>query len=667
MPDHTFTVGSLFSGVGGFDLGLERVGGKVLFQCEADPYRRRVLNRHWPDVPVYPDVCALRGEELPNVDLLCGGFPCQDLSVAGRRAGLAGGRSGLFFEFARLGDELVRPGGWLLIENVPGLLSSDSGRDFAVILATLAELGFHDCAWRILDSRFFGVPQRRRRVYILARRARGRRSFEVLLESDGLRRNLEASWEARAHAARPSEGSPDGGRVASPLTKGSAVGEGVSVPGRRQEDDTNIVVSPAVTAKWAKGNGGPSGDECQNLVEDDRTIAGGDITRGLTARNGPHGRAGVDLEDAESNWIVPDVSPPLLANPEGGGGQRTTDVDTAVYAVGPEPEPVRRTFTLHSEASGAKQRGGLESGTAKSLDSTGGFAAGQGGTVVVEGEDVREAARRELDGGSRDVGGGGHGPDAELDGAGGRERGAGDASGVRRPESGDGWGDASHAAGGGEEVVGRGADPDARGEEADADGVRAASGVPGRVDDPEVGVFESRFARNGRGAPEDVCPPLKAQSGETGKGDAAPLVYGAETYTFDISSTHGDEESGTGVPNMSAPGESLTVTTRSDRMAVAYSVQPVSTREERDAVTAHETDTAEARTASDAKRSERGTLILENGDEYAPGSPFDPKPDGPRYAAMGDAVTVNVIEWLGVGIADHYERELSAGVATIPS
>jgi site-specific DNA-cytosine methylase len=79
----SFTVGSLFSGVGGFDLGLERAGMQVVFQCEADPYRRRVLDRHWPDVPVYPDVCELKGAELPHVDLLCGGFPCQDLSVAG--------------------------------------------------------------------------------------------------------------------------------------------------------------------------------------------------------------------------------------------------------------------------------------------------------------------------------------------------------------------------------------------------------------------------------------------------------------------------------------------------------------------------------------------------------------------------------------------------------
>jgi DNA (cytosine-5)-methyltransferase 1 len=99
-----------------------------------------------------------------SVDLICGGFPCQDLSVAGRRAGLRGERSGLFFEFARIAQTL-RPT-WLLIENVPGLLTSAKGHDFAVIVDTLADIGY-GLAWRILDSQYFGVPQRRRRVYIV--------------------------------------------------------------------------------------------------------------------------------------------------------------------------------------------------------------------------------------------------------------------------------------------------------------------------------------------------------------------------------------------------------------------------------------------------------------------------------------------------------------------
>lgn len=173
-------VGSLFSGIGGIDLGLERAGMRVVWQCEADPWRRAVLRSHWPDVPCYEDVRDfgrdkwLRAEgggrhagrsDRATVDLLCGGFPCQDLSVAGRRAGLIdGARSNLFFEFARIADAFQPR--WILLENVPGLLSSNGGRDFAVVYATLAELGY-GVAWRILDSRYFGVPQRRRRVFIV--------------------------------------------------------------------------------------------------------------------------------------------------------------------------------------------------------------------------------------------------------------------------------------------------------------------------------------------------------------------------------------------------------------------------------------------------------------------------------------------------------------------
>jgi site-specific DNA-cytosine methylase len=263
-------VGSLFSGIGGLDLGLARAGFRHAFFCEADPYRRRVLARHWPGVPIYADVRQvaasgggrpLAGElgrvgagadgrrdrprpengdagrvsggggfaeqrpdgagddgvasgraghgpgashpRHPACDLLVGGFPCQDLSVAGRRAGLAGERSGLFFEFARVAAALLPAGGWVLLENVPGLLSSHGGRDFALILATLADLGVHDLAWRVLDSRHFGVPQRRRRVYLLGRRARGRRAAEVLLEPESGGGDFAAGRAAGEDAAAP--------------------------------------------------------------------------------------------------------------------------------------------------------------------------------------------------------------------------------------------------------------------------------------------------------------------------------------------------------------------------------------------------------------------------------------------------------------------------------
>lgn len=410
---------SLFSGVGGLDLGADRAGFNIVAQCESDPYRRRVLKRHWPGVPCFEDVRDVavgqrprgggkrdssakgrggirgsvdhvreateagihgargaldgddgwgrcgggvpdggcekpgydggvreqsRGNDHRTVDLLFGGSPCQGLSIAGKRRLLADDRSNLFYEFARLADELVRPGGWLLFENVLGLLSgcscegcrkcgellrlhsrgwglvgrnarrdsgeprgqlgladngsgdcelegdtrdshnsrSGSGRcpcsrcdcarsllaahngtEFSVVRSILGNIGFHDLAWRVLDSRYFGVPQRRRRVFIVARRARGRRAVEVLLEPEGGGGDFEASskegkrtsllaesgavqsLDKRGGGADDNEAqaghlsaSPD---IAAPLTKGRATGEGVSYPGRRQEDDQNLV------------------------------------------------------------------------------------------------------------------------------------------------------------------------------------------------------------------------------------------------------------------------------------------------------------------------------------------------------------------------------------------------------------------------------------------
>ena len=172
---------SLFSGIGGFDLGFDRAGMVCAGQVEYDAAARSVLARHWPDVKRMNDVREVKGDEFGATDVICGGFPCQDVSVAGRRAGLAGERSGLWFEFHRLIDR-VRPR-WVVIENVPGLLSSHGGRDFAVILRGLVECGY-GVAWRILDAQYFGVAQRRRRVFIVGSLGSGR-TAEVLFEREG--------------------------------------------------------------------------------------------------------------------------------------------------------------------------------------------------------------------------------------------------------------------------------------------------------------------------------------------------------------------------------------------------------------------------------------------------------------------------------------------------
>jgi len=159
------TFGSLFAGIGGFDLGFERAGMKCLWQVEIDDKARSVLERHWPDVDrSVTDVKEAGKDNLKAVDLVCGGFPCQDVSVAGRRKGLAGKRSGLWFEFIRVVEELKPE--WVVIENVPGLLSSNGGDDMRTILDGLENLRYViDCD--IIDAQYFGVAQRRRRVFIV--------------------------------------------------------------------------------------------------------------------------------------------------------------------------------------------------------------------------------------------------------------------------------------------------------------------------------------------------------------------------------------------------------------------------------------------------------------------------------------------------------------------
>lgn len=222
---------SLFSGIGGFDLGFERAGMTVVGMCEIDKHAQKILQRNFPDATLHTDVREVHYER-GAVDLICGGFPCQDLSVAGKRRGLAGERSGLWHEFARIIDE-TEPS-WVVIENVPGLFSSNAGRDFAVIIDWLAQRGY-GVGWRVLDAQGFGLAQRRKRVFIVA-------SFgnpcgcTVLLEPESVRRDSTASRKERQGDTRTTEDSVDKNiahrSVASALT----------AVGRRPEIDGNFVL-----------------------------------------------------------------------------------------------------------------------------------------------------------------------------------------------------------------------------------------------------------------------------------------------------------------------------------------------------------------------------------------------------------------------------------------
>ena len=168
---------SLFSGVGGFDLGLENAGMKTIYQCEWDKHANSILERHWPTVPRWGDISTLTAKEILRhgtpPDVVAWGSPCQDLSVAGKRAGLEGERSGLFHEGIRIINELRKETNneypkisiW---ENVAGALSSNRGADFGVIIDEMAKAGAMVIEWGLLDAQHFGIPQRRRRVFCIA-------------------------------------------------------------------------------------------------------------------------------------------------------------------------------------------------------------------------------------------------------------------------------------------------------------------------------------------------------------------------------------------------------------------------------------------------------------------------------------------------------------------
>ena len=191
------TAVSLFAGVGGFDLALERQGVKVVAAVEIDKNARGVLAHRFPDTQLFNDVTEVTGEQLisagfiPERGIITGGFPCQDLSVAGKRAGLAGKRSGLFWQIARLIDELTPQ--YFILENVPGLLSSNGGGDFGAVLRALVERGY-GVSYRVLDAQYFGVPQRRRRVFIVGSFGdTGAATSEILALTEGLSGHFEQS------------------------------------------------------------------------------------------------------------------------------------------------------------------------------------------------------------------------------------------------------------------------------------------------------------------------------------------------------------------------------------------------------------------------------------------------------------------------------------------
>ncbi len=154
---------SLFSGIGGFDLALKNLGHEIVGACEIDKYARQIYAKHFPEVKIYEDATKINTNSLPDFEVLCGGFPCQPFSIAGKQRGLEDSRGNLFLEIARIVKK--KKPRLLLLENVKGLLSHDKGRTYRIIRDTLDEMGY-TIEWQLLNSKYF-IPQNRERIFII--------------------------------------------------------------------------------------------------------------------------------------------------------------------------------------------------------------------------------------------------------------------------------------------------------------------------------------------------------------------------------------------------------------------------------------------------------------------------------------------------------------------
>ena len=190
--------GSVCSGIEAASVAWHPLGWKASFVSEIDKFPRAVLAHHYPEVPLHGDFTTIQDGDYRPIDLLVGGTPCQSFSIAGLRGGLDDDRGNLALEFLKLAQRL-RPR-WVVWENVPGVLSSNGGRDFGSILAGLGEVGY-GFAYRVLDAQYFGLAQRRKRVFVVGHLGDWRRAAAVLFEREGLSGNSAPSREAREDVA----------------------------------------------------------------------------------------------------------------------------------------------------------------------------------------------------------------------------------------------------------------------------------------------------------------------------------------------------------------------------------------------------------------------------------------------------------------------------------
>ena len=323
-------IGSLFSGIGGLELGLERAGlGPVIWQCEIDPFARQVLAKHWPNTRRFEDVRSV-DENAPAVDLICGGFPCQDLSYAGNGAGLEGARSGLWFEYLRV-VRALRPR-CVVVENVPALLT----RGLGVVLGGLAESGY-DAQWDCLPAAAVGAPHRRDRLFVVAWRVSDTERHALRFEPE------RGPGAARPANARNTESDDVGGETLADITSERGHDNG---PSHGQQPST----------QYGPARGGGRFDD----------VADADGER--RSREGNHGAGGtwtIGRESSGDREALADADRARRRSPgqgAGGPGERSPRGDNAhgrdvSYAWPPGPGDMHAWGRLPVEAQPAICRG----------------------------------------------------------------------------------------------------------------------------------------------------------------------------------------------------------------------------------------------------------------------------------------------------------------------
>jgi len=262
-----FRFGSVCSGIEAASVAWRPLGWRASFFSEIEAFPRAVLAHRWPGIPLHGDFTTIEDGQYEPIDLLVGGTPCQSFSIAGLRGGLADDRGNLALEYLRLADRL-RPR-WLVWENVPGVLSSGGGRDFGTVLGGVAELGY-GFAYRVLDAQYFGVPQRRRRVFVVGHLGDWRRAAAVLFERHSLQGHPPPRREAGARtSSRPAFG------ISSDCFDRSGEGAGGS-PGERSGLGISEELSPTIRAKRpnAVAVGVDGGSEISHALTACRTATG---------------------------------------------------------------------------------------------------------------------------------------------------------------------------------------------------------------------------------------------------------------------------------------------------------------------------------------------------------------------------------------------------------